>query len=148
MTQTAVHLPSPLPGHQAGSAHPYHIKHALAAFVLVLLAWTGAWLTTGKRTRDTMAPASTATPSVARQGPGHKARPPDGKIPSWRSHGRQSLTRLGCGQTSRPRQIVMHALDRICRNLREVLKLVHDLAGRGIGVRSWPTRSRLTPRTR
>ena len=42
-------LPSLLPGHQAGSAH-HHIKHALAAFGLALLAWTGAWLTTGKRT--------------------------------------------------------------------------------------------------
>ncbi len=51
LTQTAAHLPSPLPGHQAGSAH-HHIKHALAAFGLALLAWTGAWLTTGKRTRD------------------------------------------------------------------------------------------------
>jgi DNA invertase Pin-like site-specific DNA recombinase len=29
----------------------------------------------------------------------------------------------------------MHTLDRICRNRREVLNLVHDLAGRGIGVR-------------
>jgi DNA invertase Pin-like site-specific DNA recombinase len=31
---------------------------------------------------------------------------------------------------------VLHTLDRIGRNLREVLNLVHDLAGRGIGVRS------------
>jgi Resolvase, N terminal domain len=31
---------------------------------------------------------------------------------------------------------VVHTLDRIGRNLREVLNLVHDLAGRGIGVRS------------
>ncbi len=51
LTQTAAHLPSLLPGHQAGSAH-HHIKHALAALGLALLAWTGAWLTTGKRTRD------------------------------------------------------------------------------------------------
>ncbi len=51
LTQTAAHLPSLLPGHQAGSAH-HHIKHALAAFVLALVAWIGAWLTTGKRTRD------------------------------------------------------------------------------------------------
>jgi hypothetical protein len=50
VTQTAAHLPSLLPGHQAGSAH-HHIKHALAAFGLALLAWIGAWLTTGKRTR-------------------------------------------------------------------------------------------------
>jgi DNA invertase Pin-like site-specific DNA recombinase len=32
--------------------------------------------------------------------------------------------------------IVVHTLDRLGRNLREVLGLVHDLAGRGIGVRS------------
>jgi hypothetical protein len=51
LTETAAHLPSLLPGHQAGSAH-HHVKHALAAFVLALLAWTGAWLTTGNRTRD------------------------------------------------------------------------------------------------
>ena len=50
LTQTAAHLPSLLPGHQAGSAH-HHVKHAVAAFGLALLAWTGAWLTTGKRAR-------------------------------------------------------------------------------------------------
>jgi DNA invertase Pin-like site-specific DNA recombinase len=32
--------------------------------------------------------------------------------------------------------IVVYTLDRIGRNLREVLNLVHDLAGRGVGVRS------------
>jgi DNA invertase Pin-like site-specific DNA recombinase len=32
--------------------------------------------------------------------------------------------------------VVVHTLDRIGRNLREVLNLVHDLARRGIGVRS------------
>ncbi|MGH3550302.1 MAG: recombinase family protein [Pseudonocardiaceae bacterium] len=32
--------------------------------------------------------------------------------------------------------IVVHTLDRLGRNLREVLNLVHDLAGKGIGVRS------------
>jgi DNA invertase Pin-like site-specific DNA recombinase len=32
--------------------------------------------------------------------------------------------------------IVVHTLDRLGRNLREVLNLVHDLAERGIGVRS------------
>jgi DNA invertase Pin-like site-specific DNA recombinase len=31
---------------------------------------------------------------------------------------------------------VVHTLDRIGRNLREVLNLVHDLAARGTGVRS------------
>ena len=32
--------------------------------------------------------------------------------------------------------VVVHTLDRLGRNLREVLNLVHDLATRGIGVRS------------
>jgi DNA invertase Pin-like site-specific DNA recombinase len=32
--------------------------------------------------------------------------------------------------------IVVHTLDRIGRNLREVLNLVHDLSERGVGVRS------------
>jgi DNA invertase Pin-like site-specific DNA recombinase len=31
---------------------------------------------------------------------------------------------------------VVHTLDRIGRNLREVLNLVHDLSERGVGVRS------------
>jgi DNA invertase Pin-like site-specific DNA recombinase len=32
--------------------------------------------------------------------------------------------------------VVVHTLDRLGRNLREVLNLVHELAERGIGVRS------------
>jgi DNA invertase Pin-like site-specific DNA recombinase len=32
--------------------------------------------------------------------------------------------------------IVVHTLDRLGRNLRDVLNLVHDLAERGIGVRT------------
>ena len=32
--------------------------------------------------------------------------------------------------------IVVHTLDRLGRNLREVLNLVHELSGKGIGVRS------------
>jgi DNA invertase Pin-like site-specific DNA recombinase len=51
-----------------------------------------------------------------------------------------SLDREGLNQLlgyARPGDtIVVHTLDRIGRNLREVLNLVHDLAGRGIGVRS------------
>jgi DNA invertase Pin-like site-specific DNA recombinase len=51
-----------------------------------------------------------------------------------------SLEREGLNQLlgyARPGDtIVVHTLDRIGRNLREVLNLVHDLAGRGIGVRS------------
>lgn len=32
--------------------------------------------------------------------------------------------------------IVVHTLDRLGRNIRDVLNLIHDLAGRGIAVRS------------
>jgi hypothetical protein len=49
--QTAGHLPSFLPGHQAGSA-THHVKHGLAAFALALIAWIGAWFTTGRRGRN------------------------------------------------------------------------------------------------
>jgi hypothetical protein len=48
LIETAAHLPSFLPGHQAGSAH-HHTKHALAAFGLAVLSWIGAWFTTGTR---------------------------------------------------------------------------------------------------
>jgi len=44
--------------------------------------------------------------------------------------------------------IVVHTLDRLGRNLREVLNLVHDLADRGVGVRSLADRCRSTPPTR
>ena len=50
LARTAGQLPALLPGHQAGSGH-HHTKHALAAFVLAILSWAGAWFTTGKRTR-------------------------------------------------------------------------------------------------
>jgi DNA invertase Pin-like site-specific DNA recombinase len=50
------------------------------------------------------------------------------------------IKREGLGQLlayARPGDaVVVHTLDRIGRNLREVLNLVHDLASRGIGVRS------------
>lgn len=49
--QTAGHLPSFLPGHQAGST-THHVKHGLAAFALALIAWIGAWFTTGRRGRS------------------------------------------------------------------------------------------------
>jgi hypothetical protein len=51
LIETAAHLPSFLPGHQAGSAH-HHTKHALAAFGLAVLSWIGAWFTTGTRNRS------------------------------------------------------------------------------------------------
>jgi hypothetical protein len=50
LTQTAAHLPSFFPGHQAGLAH-HHTKHALFAFALAVLSWVGAWFTTGTRRR-------------------------------------------------------------------------------------------------
>jgi hypothetical protein len=50
LTQTAAHLPSFFPGHQAGLAH-HHTKHALVAFALAVLSWIGAWFTTGTRSR-------------------------------------------------------------------------------------------------
>jgi H+/Cl- antiporter ClcA len=49
LVDTATHLPSFFPGHQAGSTH-HHTKHALLAFVLALLAFIGAWMSVGKKT--------------------------------------------------------------------------------------------------
>jgi len=40
--------------------------------------------------------------------------------------------------------IVVHTLDRLGRTVRDTLNLIHDLAGRGVGVRTWPTRSEST----
>jgi DNA invertase Pin-like site-specific DNA recombinase len=64
---------------------------------------------------------------------------PDEQIYTDKKTG-SSLEREGLDQLlgyARPGDtIVVHTLDRIGRNLREVLNLVHDLAGRGIGVRS------------
>jgi hypothetical protein len=50
LTETAAHLPSFFPGHQAGSPH-HHTKHALVAFALAVLSWVGAWFATGTRRR-------------------------------------------------------------------------------------------------
>jgi H+/Cl- antiporter ClcA len=49
LIDTAGHLPSFFPGHQAGSTH-HHTKHALLAFVLAILALIGAWMSAGKKT--------------------------------------------------------------------------------------------------
>ena len=49
LMDTASHLPSFFPGHQAGSTH-HHTKHALLAFGLALLAFIGAWMSAGKKT--------------------------------------------------------------------------------------------------
>ncbi|MCW2888860.1 MAG: hypothetical protein QOE54_277 [Streptosporangiaceae bacterium] len=48
LAQSAAHLPSFFPGHQAGSAH-HHTKHGLVALALAVLSWVGAWFTTGKK---------------------------------------------------------------------------------------------------
>jgi len=50
LAETAAHLPSFFPGHQAGLAH-HHTKHALVAFALALLSWIGAWFASGTRRR-------------------------------------------------------------------------------------------------
>jgi DNA invertase Pin-like site-specific DNA recombinase len=67
------------------------------------------------------------------------ARIPDERIYTDKKTG-TTIDREGLGQLlayARPGDtIVVHTLDRIGRNLREVLNLVHDLSGRGIGVRS------------
>ena len=49
LADTAAKLPSFFPGHQAGSAH-HHVKHAVLAFGLALLAFIGAWMSAGKKT--------------------------------------------------------------------------------------------------
>jgi hypothetical protein len=51
-TTTATHLPSFVPGHQAGSTKT-HTKHGIAMLGLAVVALIGAWFTT--------APAKTTT---------------------------------------------------------------------------------------
>ncbi|MDT4891395.1 MAG: hypothetical protein QOE97_430 [Pseudonocardiales bacterium] len=46
---TASNLPAFLPGHQAGSAH-HHTKHGIAAAIVAVLAFAGAWMSGGRRT--------------------------------------------------------------------------------------------------
>ena len=75
-----------------------------------------------------------------------RTRPPDrssqfpaGRIYTDKKTGttidREGLSEL-LAYARRGDTVVVHTLDRLGRNLREVLNLVHDLAGRGIGVRS------------
>ena len=45
---SAAHLPSFFPGHQAGDTK-HHVKHGLLAIVLAALCWVGAWLSSGTR---------------------------------------------------------------------------------------------------
>jgi DNA invertase Pin-like site-specific DNA recombinase len=83
---------------------------------------------------------STTRQSLARQLDALSAEGiPDERIYTDNKTG-SSLEREGLNQLlgyARPGDtIVVHTLDRIGRNLREVLNLVHDLAGRGVGVRS------------
>jgi DNA invertase Pin-like site-specific DNA recombinase len=60
-----------------------------------------------------------------------------------------TVDRTGLGELlayTRPGDtIIVHTLDRIRRNLREVLNLVHDLAERGIGYGRWPNRTAACP---
>lgn len=42
-------LPGFIPGHQAGLTR-HHVTHGTAALVLGLVAWAGAWFTTGPGT--------------------------------------------------------------------------------------------------
>jgi DNA invertase Pin-like site-specific DNA recombinase len=84
--------------------------------------------------------ASTTRQSLERQLDAlESAGIPDQRIWTDKKTG-TSIEREGLNQLlgyARPGDtVVMHTLDRIGRNLREVLNLVHDLAGRGIGVRS------------
>lgn len=44
--------------------------------------------------------------------------------------------------------IVVHTLDRLGRTVRDTLNLIHDLAERGVGSATWPTRSGSTRATR
>lgn len=48
LTKSAEQLPSFFPGHQAGSAHK-HSKHGLAALILAVLSFLGAWFSLGSR---------------------------------------------------------------------------------------------------
>ena len=45
---SAAHLPSLLPGHQAGVTRK-HVKHGLLAVVLAVAALAGAWLSSGRK---------------------------------------------------------------------------------------------------
>lgn len=47
-TDTAANLPSFFPGHQAGSPH-HHTKHGIAAAIVALLAFIGAWMSAGQK---------------------------------------------------------------------------------------------------
>jgi cell division protein FtsX len=47
-TSSAGHLPSFFPGHKQASGHK-HTKHAIAALVVALIAFGGAWLSSGRK---------------------------------------------------------------------------------------------------
>ena len=46
--ETAAHLPSFFPGHQAGDTK-HHTKHGIAAIVVGLIAFAGAWMSAGRK---------------------------------------------------------------------------------------------------
>jgi amino acid permease len=41
-------LPGLFPGHARNDTH-HHLKHGIAALVIAIIAFAGAWMTTGKR---------------------------------------------------------------------------------------------------
>jgi hypothetical protein len=51
-TKTAANLPSFFPGHKAGSATK-HVKHGIAALVVGLICFAGAWFSLGSRPTST-----------------------------------------------------------------------------------------------
>lgn len=46
--ETATRLPSFFPGHQAGDTK-HHTKHGIAAVVVGLIAFAGAWMSAGRK---------------------------------------------------------------------------------------------------
>ncbi|MCW2545942.1 MAG: hypothetical protein JWN96_402 [Mycobacterium sp.] len=47
-TSSADGLPAFFPGHKAGATQ-HHTKHGLAALIVGLLCWIGAWMSRGRR---------------------------------------------------------------------------------------------------
>jgi uncharacterized membrane protein len=47
-TSTADGLPAFFPGHKAGDS-VHHTKHGLAALIVGLLCWIGAWMSRGRK---------------------------------------------------------------------------------------------------
>ncbi|MFB4271563.1 recombinase family protein [Nonomuraea sp. GTA35] len=73
------------------------------------------------------------TLSTEENGPCRKRTHEDGCLPSAQNQPVEAPYRQLCQRCG---AIVVHTLDRLGRNLREVLNLVHDLAEKNIGLRS------------